>query len=70
MLIGSPWSKGRGLPFGVGGVVMITFEHLTKPHRDERAGPTLRLIGYLTGYLGHTAVIHTFMHFERDEDKA
>jgi hypothetical protein len=26
----------------VGGVVMITFEHLTKLYRDNLAGPTLR----------------------------
>jgi len=40
------------------GVVMITFERLTKPYRGDLLGLTLRLIGYLTGYSGRERVIH------------
>lgn len=54
----------------VGGVVMITFEHLTKPYRDQAARPYASAIEYLTGYTGHAPVIHPFMIHKRDEDKA
>lgn len=43
---------GNGADLAVGGVPMITLGHLTKSYRDERSGPTLRLIKYPTGYLG------------------